>query len=154
MVSCGVDHTGFSTPLRHFNRRQFHARKRPALPCGALVRLLRAECPGAFLIGDVRLENFLGHVSRRFRAWNSIPYAAFIFGFTKRQPMVVSSTCCLREKALVALALTQRGRSDMLSKPPGHDQIASRFANLARRGRGQGFEARTAEKAGSRFAPG
>ena len=45
------------------------------------------------------------------------PYKAFICGLIKRQPMVVSSICMLRLKALSALPITN-GARDMLSTPP------------------------------------
>src|SRR6516162_9555744 len=47
----------------------------------------------------------------------SVPYLAFIRGLTKRQPMVVSSSFAVREKALSALPMT-KGARDMLSTPP------------------------------------
>jgi hypothetical protein len=47
----------------------------------------------------------------------SMPYCAFISLFTKRQPMVVSYTALLREKALSALGMTNGARL-MLSTPP------------------------------------
>ena len=54
----------------------------------------------------------------------SMPYCAFIFGFTKRQPIVVSSIFALRENALSALAITNGARV-MLSTPPAMIRFAS-----------------------------
>ena len=47
----------------------------------------------------------------------SMPYFSFIAGFTKRQPMVVSSIFAVRENAESAFASTN-GARDMLSTPP------------------------------------
>ncbi len=47
----------------------------------------------------------------------SIPYFALVSGFTKRQPIVVSSIFATRENALSAFAST-KGARDMLSTPP------------------------------------
>jgi len=46
-----------------------------------------------------------------------MPYFAFITGFTKRQPIVVSSIFAARENASAALPMTN-GARDMLSTPP------------------------------------
>ena len=54
----------------------------------------------------------------------SIPYFAFISGFTKRQPMVVSSILAVRENAPTAFASTNGARV-MLSTPPAIASAAS-----------------------------
>ena len=54
----------------------------------------------------------------------SIPYFAFISGFTKRQPIVVSSILAARENALSAFASTNGARL-MLSTPPAMASAAS-----------------------------
>ena len=54
----------------------------------------------------------------------STPNAAFIFGLTKRQPIVVSYTALSRVNALVALGITNGARL-MLSTPPAIMSCAS-----------------------------
>src|SRR5690242_18997433 len=47
----------------------------------------------------------------------SVSYFSFIKGFTKRQPIVVSSISAARENAASDFAIT-KGARDMLSTPP------------------------------------
>jgi hypothetical protein len=54
----------------------------------------------------------------------STPYISFMRLFTKRQPMVVSYTALVREKAVSALGMTKGARL-MLSTPPAIISCAS-----------------------------
>ena len=71
----------------------------------------------------------------------STPYWAFISGFTKRQPMVVSSSFMLRENAASDFAMT-KGARDMLSTPPA---MTSEFSPV--------LMARAATEMASRLEP-
>ena len=65
-----------------------------------------------------------GIASSRLKGMVSVPYCCFNAGLMKRQPMVVSSSICVRSNPLWALPITN-GARDIDSTPPARIRSAS-----------------------------